>query len=70
MLSPKNIPCSYSFEVLWIRTVPSGHPISNIIFTELITEEGLLQDEDLKFFIRAELGVIYLENVNLGKENK
>jgi hypothetical protein len=33
-------------------------------------EEDLLLDEDLKFFGRAELGVIYFRNVNFGKELK
>jgi hypothetical protein len=53
-----------------MTTVPLGHSISNPIFAGLAIEEDLLLDEDLKFSSRAELGVIYFRNVNLGKELK
>lgn len=53
---------SSSFEILFMRTVPSGHPFSQ----DLTVEEGLWLDA-LKFLNRAELGDIYLENCLIRK---
>lgn len=53
---------SSSFETLFMRTVPSGHPFSQ----DLTVEEGLWLDA-LKFLNRAELGDIYLENCLIRK---